>query len=326
MHDQSTVPSKRQRTSQERQSMARPADLFAFPLHDSGDFFSRRTKRGSLQSLDTLSKPSTQNDVSPLDVPSALPVMEDEDQLIDDLLEKSRLISIFIGGSHNALQVQQQVLENLSPYFSNALKVDRFKEGRDGVMRFPEDEMDVWKTLLQWVFCRKLPKSLNTRNGKLTEDDLHLAVRCWTTGDKYGIKDFQDTIMLRILRHLDKLPLFKMIGVHIVLIAFERTPPGSLLRNLFTDFIVMAVYRIEPMADPDDRRIQPSDHVLASLEVLDGTGFFPAMTAKKTQFDKMGTAAFDWRYNPSSTDDDPDWKDFFLAYDGFNCVCPQEHE
>ncbi|SMQ55183.1 unnamed protein product [Zymoseptoria tritici ST99CH_1A5] len=248
--------------------------------------------------------------------------MVDMEELIDNLLKKPRLISISIGGSSDAVQVQQQFLQNLSPYFANALKHDRFKEGREGVLNFPEDDMDVWKTLLHWIFCRELPDFLVPESNKLTKDNLLLAVRCWTTGDKYGIASFQDTIILRILRHLDAMQdeeLGKILEVEVVLTAFERTVSGSILREIFTDYMVSTMYGIG--SGKADAPRQPSDSTLMSLDVLDGTGFFPAMTAKRTLFDRRGSGGFKWWNHPSRKNDDPRWLKCFLAYDGFKFKC-----
>ncbi|SMQ55185.1 unnamed protein product [Zymoseptoria tritici ST99CH_3D7] len=271
--------------------------------------------------------------------------MDDKDSLINGLRAPSqRLIKIFIGGSTaSPIQVQQQMLERLSSFFAKALQEDAYLEGIHGVLRFPEDEMDVWEVLIYWMFCRNLPKSLVAAEDcfnscKFTNgtQNLPLAVRCWTTGDKYGIGDFQDAIMLPILRRLHKMQVDHFEGrfeepyhiglrhaafdLQFIQLAFERTSPGSVMRDLLVDWMVFHVYGIEKEGYLTPQPL-PLDHALEGLELLDGTGVLPAMLAKKKEYDEEGESALCWRYK-LDLDDDPRWLSFFVAFDaGFDCTC-----
>ncbi|KJX99911.1 hypothetical protein TI39_contig348g00012 [Zymoseptoria brevis] len=249
--------------------------------------------------------------------------MADMDELIESLRTPTRLIRVFVGGGHDVFHVQQQALETISPYFTNALKHDRFKEGKDGVLELPEDEVDVWKVLLHLVLCRKLPSSLVTKDCMLTKENVLLAVRCWTMGDKYGIKEFQDTVMLRLLRYLNIMQCTQpgtILDVQITLTVFERTLRQSPLRMLVTDWTVMTMYGIKTTymfagSKSQYPVTQPAKSVLASLETLDGTGFFPALTTQLAEYGHHGAQAFSWRTNPYSGDD-PLWEAaYFLAFD-----------
>ncbi|KAK3622568.1 hypothetical protein LTR56_022123 [Elasticomyces elasticus] len=54
---------------------------------------------------------------------------------------------------------------------------------------------------------------------------------CWILGDKYGIPEFQDLIMLELLARFEQ----QNIHVSAAKLAFEYTPPGSLLRELVAE-------------------------------------------------------------------------------------------
>ncbi|SMR60393.1 unnamed protein product [Zymoseptoria tritici ST99CH_1E4] len=254
--------------------------------------------------------------------------MEDMDEFLNSLRTQPRLIKISIGESEEVFHVQQQVLENLSQYFVSALKRDTFVEGKIGALDFPEDEVDVWRVLVHWVITRRLPRSFLEKDFLRGAIDLHLAVKCWTTGEKYGIGEFQNTVMLHILRRLDIMQSStpaQSFDIDVVRVAFELTGDGDCpLRDIFVDWMVMSLYDIDTSTDIRTRPLpQPLDTKLASLSVLDGTGFFPALTAKKANYDRHGDSAFDWRHNPDPMSDDPRWCVFFNTANpsAFTCAC-----
>ncbi|KJX99895.1 hypothetical protein TI39_contig348g00009 [Zymoseptoria brevis] len=84
---------------------------------------------------------------------------KDKDDLVASLTSPSqRLVKVYVGDcTEHPFHVQQQLLEALSEVFENALKRDTFAEGITGVLRFPEDEMDVWEVFLYWTFNHDFP-------------------------------------------------------------------------------------------------------------------------------------------------------------------------
>ncbi|SMQ55184.1 unnamed protein product [Zymoseptoria tritici ST99CH_3D7] len=185
--------------------------------------------------------------------------MEETDELITKLQSSSqRFIEISFGTKTTyPVRVAQQTLENLSPYFKTALRINTFIEGANGTISLPEDEYDVWKVLLYWIFNHDLPDWMYARNlfnaqhklggqDPLYAHELHLAVRCWIAGDKYEISRFQDAVMLCVLRYLDKLQWRKWrLETDVLLLVLENSVHGSLLQELFLDWVAVRMYHDE---------------------------------------------------------------------------------
>lgn len=155
-------------------------------------------------------------------------------------LRNDRLIQIFVGEESTPYLVQETILANLSAVFKRALENEDKFGGPEGVLKFPEDNKEAWRTLLCWRI-----------RGKLSFEQLgsakslcHELVQCWIVGDKYGVKDFQDEIMWELLHHFRSvtpdLPLMKL--------AFENTPPGSPLRILMAEELA---FRMQPESSFD---------------------------------------------------------------------------
>ncbi|SMR63506.1 unnamed protein product [Zymoseptoria tritici ST99CH_3D1] len=252
--------------------------------------------------------------------------MDNLDEQIQKLVSPSqRFIKITIGeDTSHPIHIAQQVLEGLSPYFVAALKDDTFEEGVRGELSFPEDETDVWAILLHWIFYHEVPP-LFLLATDIPDDPvkgLHLAVRCWTTGDKYRMAAFQDEVMLRILRRVDAMySENEGLDIELVKVVCERTLYGSPLRELFVDWTVMVTYGIRhPKAEcvaPKTMSQSYADEIRKNFEKLDGTGLLPEMLAKKALYDSRGRSTFTWRANMYNNDD-PRWTKFFLNGHGKN--------
>jgi len=140
-------------------------------------------------------------------------------------LSTDRLIRVYVGTEDcEPFLVQQTLLETVSEYFVNALKPDRFKEGQEGCLFFPEDDILAWDVLMDWLF-----------NGRVLDEDEGveqlLAVKCWVLGDKYGISRFQDDVMFDLLNDIAISSAFP----DVIREAFVSAPPGSATRMLMAE-------------------------------------------------------------------------------------------
>ena len=79
-----------------------------------------------------------------------------------------------------------------------------------------------------------------------------LFVRCWVSGDKYGIEDFQDLIIIELI----DLAKGTMVPLATVKLAFENTLRKSALRTLMAEEVVWRImnwsdYKHEDLAVMD---------------------------------------------------------------------------
>ncbi|KJX99910.1 hypothetical protein TI39_contig348g00011 [Zymoseptoria brevis] len=245
--------------------------------------------------------------------------MEKLDNLIADLRSPSqRLIRISFGTNTaiTPIPVQQITLESISPYFKRALDENGFNVGINGSLNLPEDEFDVWKVILYWAFKHDLPGPHQAKN-------LHLAVRCWIVGDKYEIKRFQDCVMLRMLRRLDSMHFaLELLGTDVLLLVLKHAPRKSLLQELVLDWVAVKMHKHNIGSFEEvllDVAAEPFEDSVTTLETLDGTGFYPAMLAKRPWLN-YGNELM-WR--PSNCNhDEPSWTNFFLDSSSmFDCTC-----
>lgn len=140
------------------------------------------------------------------------------------------MISIHVGdGSCKAFHVQQSTLEDACPYFAKALQDKGFREGQQGYLNFPHDDLEAWEMLLYWIRKQGLPRTLY---------DLDPLITCWVMGDKYGIPGFQDAVMLEMLRIFEH----RAPKVREVAYALEHTANGSILRKLLVQQLADGVY------------------------------------------------------------------------------------
>ncbi|KAK3113458.1 hypothetical protein LTR53_009231 [Teratosphaeriaceae sp. CCFEE 6253] len=150
-------------------------------------------------------------------------------------LQSDRLVEIYVGtisDQTKPFRVQQVLLEELSDWFTRALKRDTFIEGEQARLHFPKDDRDVWEVLLHWAIKRTLPNNAELLDEKATQD--FLWPRCWALGDKYNAQAFQNAVMMEMLK------ISHDVGFHRDEIkhAVELTCSGSPLRRLMAEELV----------------------------------------------------------------------------------------
>ncbi|KAK5702599.1 hypothetical protein LTR97_003544 [Elasticomyces elasticus] len=182
-------------------------------------------------------------------------------------LQTDRLVDIYVGEittESRPYRVQQVVLEKLSEYFVVALKRETFSEGPSGRLHFPDDDVDVWQVLLQWAIQRDVPHW----EGIDEEIRISLLIRCWVTGDKYALHDFQNEIMLEAL-----MCFCGPVEDEDVYLGVKLTAPGSAFRCLMAEEMVFKVYT--------EKEVEFTD-----LNKLDGTMFMGDFLSAKQILDE----------------------------------------
>ena len=132
--------------------------------------------------------------------------------------------------------LQETLLRSISPVFKAALGNEHLGDEEEGVLAFPEDHVDAWKTLLYWSFKRTLP--CQEREGETISDEEQLVlVRSWVLGDKYRIPVFQDIAILEILANLQSSRLTAQSAKE----AARHTAVDSPLRRLAVRSVVESI-------------------------------------------------------------------------------------
>ncbi|KAK4544937.1 hypothetical protein LTR36_003842 [Oleoguttula mirabilis] len=209
--------------------------------------------------------------------------MADAYEAIAERLQSDRLIRIIVGTGEDAkvFHVQQVILESVSDYFVKSMKKRASRQRRRIGLK------------------RDFPKRL------ATEDD-ELAVRCWVLGDCYDIARFQDEAMLAVMKSFQEIsacwPAFETIAN-----AFKDTPPGSKLRRLMVEQLVLML----------ELR---SDVTYASCDdILNGTNFVQELLNARDRYNKGdGREKMLHRLGADAAGDHPviaTWREYMVGED-----------
>ncbi|KAK5688472.1 hypothetical protein LTS10_000450 [Elasticomyces elasticus] len=230
-------------------------------------------------------------------------------------LQSERTIKLVIGqpaADATAFYISKTALEQTSEYFCGALRNQHLGDGERDTLTFPEDDLTAWKVLLCWMMKHDLPRDANLVTRSDTEGECQplnhiISVRCWALGDKYGISTFQDFIMLELLDALES----DSPQLSTVREAFDSTTPGSPLRELLAEEIVMRF-----------------NMGLEDLDALDGlVGFISIFAAKLSDRNKDDGCGCGFHPRvPNEVDDpgrSPFWK-FLVRPDDVGRHCVRE--
>ena len=176
-----------------------------------------------------------------------------------------------------------------------AIKNEHLGGVSPGSMRFPADELDAWKMMLYWKIEGDLPDLDDV-------EDYHgeelLYTRAWVLGDRYDIKEFQDLVMLELLRLL-KTCEFRF---DIARVGFENTAPGSKLRKVMAEEIVTLVRNSGKWKNEN-------------FEKFDGVpGFTTAVFDAMNEWEEDDGDIAEERLSPDETYDGPQrWKAYMVT-------------
>ena len=148
-------------------------------------------------------------------------------------LKTDRLIKIFISDDPEPVHVSEKTLVNASEWFAAAIRHEQWGS-EPGVLRFPEDDLDAWKSLLFWLFKKSVPEWASDGTGNDCEA-FHL-IQCRCLGEKYLLSEFQDAVMHELLGFLAN--GHQTLQLEAIKEAFENTAAGSLLRKLSAEEVV----------------------------------------------------------------------------------------
>ncbi|KAK4494246.1 hypothetical protein PRZ48_014544 [Zasmidium cellare] len=123
--------------------------------------------------------------------------------------------------------VPRSLLAGQSDYFDTRMQNNQW------MFTFKGDQAEIWKTYLHWLVEKKLREDIFAIDGT---PDLESAAACYALGEQYGLKAFQDEVMLYILHWADSCDSRgEWLVADGVLVAFQHTSGGSKLRHLLVE-------------------------------------------------------------------------------------------
>ncbi|KAF2164643.1 hypothetical protein M409DRAFT_56464 [Zasmidium cellare ATCC 36951] len=179
-------------------------------------------------------------------------------------LKSDRLIKIFIGDGieQQQLLVQESVLTGRSEYFQKAIKHEgHMGTQAPGVLRFPEDGhlIAAWGMMLHWIIHQRL-----LTEEVIWHEDITLLVEFWALGDRLLLRDFQNAVMMQLLKYFAKdwLPFDSPELVNYIL---RISPADTPLRRLLAEETVSIIYSKDLTAE---ERLSPNQ--LTGIEGVAG--------------------------------------------------------
>ncbi|KAK3712839.1 hypothetical protein LTR37_008930 [Vermiconidia calcicola] len=221
---------------------------------------------------------------------------EDKDSEMEQFaegLESDRLIDIYVGDRSIPYKVSERLLVCISYYFLRAIKNEHLGNEKSGTLRFPDDDVEAWNALLFFKYWSYLPTCVDPQELRGNEEHRRKLIKYWALGDKYDVKEFQDTVMLQLLREL----AHQRTNLEAVKLAFENTAPGSKLRRLYAEEVVYMV---------EEGKAWNHDH----FDTFDGVPGFTSAYMHATNRYKLAEDADEFFHR---TGKDGSWRDYMVG-------------
>lgn len=170
------------------------------------------------------------------------------------------IVTIYIGPREVEFTLHKAALCKKSKWFSRALN-GRFKEAAENVLRFPDDDPEVFALLASSIYCGHLPEyekfSFHGSDGH--GRDIWLLAKAWVMGDKYQLPWFQNQVMEDLCAYLHYQA--SSMDEHLMVWIYENTIVGSPLRQLVAEIVMeLTVPRVH----------DSHSHVIEKLNGFDG--------------------------------------------------------
>jgi hypothetical protein len=156
--------------------------------------------------------------------------------------EFHNIVTVLVGEEEQRFILHQDVVCAKSKFFKAACS-KRWREGQEQVVRLPEVKTAVFQAYSTWIYSGEIADGTCTLTNTLTEkgaEHEHLI-------DLYLLGDRLDDIQLRneankklfaSMRKVDAVP-----GHGITMRVWESTMPGSLLRKMLVDMVILRFSR-----------------------------------------------------------------------------------
>ncbi|RDW92789.1 BTB/POZ domain-containing protein [Aspergillus mulundensis] len=143
-----------------------------------------------------------------------------------------------VGEQRKTFVVHEAALREFSPFFDKAL-TGEWKEARERVVQLPEEDPEVFDIFVHWVYCGKLPFSIDEHTGDIDAEYMELA-KAYVFGEKLLSPEFQDRVVDVVVeksradrnhRHW----MESCLGMDVVRYVYGHTLEGTPLRKLVVD-------------------------------------------------------------------------------------------
>ncbi|TKA77622.1 hypothetical protein B0A49_03895 [Cryomyces minteri] len=149
-----------------------------------------------------------------------------------DLRDPLHIVTVSVGAAPHAVksfQVHEELLTARSSFFRAAFQKE-WKEGRERVLKLPEDNPESFEQYARWIYCGKIG---NKVKGSISVPGVLALTRTYAFGCKIWDVDFMDTIMDTLIQKLGTdVPSWKSYVEDLVKHFYLNVPPVSAARRL----------------------------------------------------------------------------------------------
>ncbi|KAJ5092917.1 hypothetical protein N7456_008778 [Penicillium angulare] len=178
---------------------------------------------------------------------------------------RSKTIQIDVGKKKESFTVHEQLIFASSPFFKAAF-TGKWKESKERIISLPQDDPDAFAIYAHWLYYKTIPEHDDFNAGTMTT-----LVKAYIMGDKILDRSFQNKVIDRIYNTgvaLGKDGTRYVPDCGSIALAYEETPPDSLLRLLLID---LWTKNVKACWIPDDWLDKvPSDFAIALIRRLAG--------------------------------------------------------
>lgn len=116
-----------------------------------------------------------------------------------------------------------------SPYFNAALNNTNFKEGREGAVHLEEDDVEVFKSFLCWLYTRDITPHADEEGYVLG------LIKLFVFADARGVRALKIALIDALF---DAIAQKWTLPVNFIPYVYENTPDNSGLRKLMVDMVL----------------------------------------------------------------------------------------
>ena len=155
-----------------------------------------------------------------------------------------------VGPFKKHFKLQQVTWESQSAFFKAALRVNRFREGREGRNYLPEEEPEIFRSLVWWMHHGQLvvPERCWDAKERPSQQDLAAACRAfcqlWISADQLLIRNLGKEVVFQLRKTFNMAKPHAAISPDTVLEVWDRTCEHDALRNLIASELSKASERL----------------------------------------------------------------------------------
>jgi hypothetical protein len=155
------------------------------------------------------------------------------------------LVKLIVGAEEQDFYVTRAHLSRTSSFFQTAFKDKAWKEGKEGIMRLPDDEPDLIHLYLHFLYtgniaCQQDRRAVNN-DGDVHEPQDILLARLYCFGEKYQDSELKETALNALAVMLltrDSMGSYGVLDIDSVNLLYLGTSTSSPVRKLIVEHCV----------------------------------------------------------------------------------------